>query len=138
MPTDRPARGQHHKGLAWFVAFGLATAATAAVIDMALPPDETLLHWIAAPQEDGSWLFSTIDGIDVSESGYGLRIRWGEIDGRFSGCGSIWGEASCVETPYRALLRRMQAEDVRIARAGDRLIATAPGHRAVLVRQETN
>ncbi len=112
-------------------------AVLAVAVDISVPHGETLWHLIAAPQEDGRWVFSTIDGIDISESGYGLRTRWGEIEGRFSGCGSIWGEASCVETPYQTLLRRMQAEDVRIALVGDRLIATAPGHRAVLVREGT-
>ncbi|MBX7539644.1 hypothetical protein [Qipengyuania sphaerica] len=140
--------GQHHKGLAWVTAGGLAVAVIAAIGGIAMPPGETLWHLIAAPEEDGGWDFVRIDGIDVTDENYSIGIRWSEIVGYHDGCNScgVSGESegiyhmrtctlqACAEQPNERLFRLFLASNVRMLPAGDRLFLTVPGHRAELVR----
>lgn len=145
-------KGQHHKRLAWITAGGLAVAATAAIADIALPPGETLWHLIAAPAEDGAWIFETIDGVDVSGDGYSLGIRWGRITGFNDGCNSCGFDdelasgapnrslvctlQACADRPNDILFGRFAYGSPAMAVRGERLILTLPGHRAELVRAE--
>ena len=145
------SRGQHHKGLAVATAGGLLLALVLAIGGIAMPPGETLWHLVAAPDEDGSWRFLTIDGIDVSAERYSVGIRWGEITGYYDGCNScgigdgdgrqgIYHQrtctlAACEERPYDQLFRRFLVRGTRMDVSGDRMVMSVPGHRAVLVRQ---
>ena len=142
------SRGQHHSKLAWITAGGLAVAMVIGIGGIAMPPGETLWHLIAAPEEDGSWRFVRIDGIDVTAESYSVGIRWGEIVGYHDGCNSCGisdeGEGiyhmrtctlqACAEQPNERLFRRFLTKDVRMEATGDRLVLTTTGHRAELVR----
>ena len=144
------SRGQHHSKLAWITAGGLAVAMVIGIGGIAMPPGETLWHLIAAPEEDGSWRFVRIDGIDVTAESYSVGIRWGEIVGYHDGCNSCGisdeGEGiyhmrtctlqACAEQPNEQLFRRFLVSDVRMEATGDRLVMTVPSHRAELVRAD--
>ena len=145
------SRGQHHKKLAWITAGGLGLALVAAIVDLSLPPGETLWHLVAAPEEDGGWKFVEIDGVDVRNDGYSLGIRWGEIVSFNDGCNSCGFDdldqprgafersmmctlQACEEKPNDALFARFAYSAPEMQVADDRLVLTLPGHRAVLVR----
>ena len=143
-------RGQHHKRLAWVTVGGLALAALAVAVDIAIPEGETLWHMIAAPEEDGRWRFATIDGRDVRQEHYTLDVRWGEIAGYHDGCNSCGVTQhdpdspyhsrtctlmACAYKPNQVRFRRFLAGEPRMQMDGPRLILSVPGHRAVLVRQ---
>ena len=83
-------RGQHHRALAWLIAGGLGVAAVTVLSTLFLPGD-SLWHAVAAPEEDGTWQFTTIDGRDVGSVGYNVHIRWGEVVAGRDGCNN-WGE----------------------------------------------
>ena len=136
-------RGQHHKGLAWATAAGLCLAAVAGALSVALPPDETLRHFIAAPPEDGLWEYRTIDGRDVSSVGYSIRVHWGEVSQWYNGCnycgtsddgGQVCTLQACIERPSDRLYYRFLQGPYSMEVEGDRMILTVPGHRAVLQR----
>ena len=143
--------GQHHKRLAWATAGGLSLALVIAIGGIAMPPGETLWHLVAAPKEDGSWRFVTIDGVDVSAERYSIGIRWGEVVGYYDGCNScgIGGGderrgiyhvrtctlAACEERPDDRLFRRFLVRNLAMEPQGERLVLSVAGHQAVLVRQ---
>lgn len=145
------SRSQHHRRLAWLTAGGLGIALVAVIVDVTLPPGETLWHMVAAPEEDGGWKFVEIDGVDVSDGGYSLGVRWGEISGFHDGCNSCGFEdldqprgalersmictlQACEEKPNDVLFARFAFGTPQMRVENDRLILTLPGHRAVLVR----
>ena len=148
--TRARARGQHHKLLASLTAGGLALGLVVAAIGIAMRPGETLWHLIAAPEEDGGWKFVTIDGVDVSEDGYSIGVRWGKLSGYNDGCNSCGFDAptdpdnpyysrvctltACTERPRDALLGRFLVPYLALQADGDRMVATVPGHRAGLAR----
>lgn len=118
MSPNSQSRGQHHKRLAWVTAGGLGVALVVAIAGIAMPPGETLWHMVAAPEEDGSWNFVRIKGVDVSEAGYSAHLRWGEITGWDDGCndcgfsdpddpgrGVTHTHQACAELPTDRLFR---------------------------------
>ena len=141
---SKPARGQHHKGLARVTLAGLVAALVLAVGGMFLPHGETVWHLIAAPEEDGSWHFVSIDGIDVREANYAVSLRRGRITGWNDGCNACgWDDegqrictlALCIEQPNERLFRLWPQSTPTIQVKGDRLFLTIPGHTAELVRK---
>lgn len=126
-------------------------ALVVAIAGIAMPPGETLWHLFAAPEEDGSWHFVSIDGVDVREMGYSAHLRWGEIIGWDDGCndcgfsdsnnpsrGVICTLQACTELPTDRLFRLWPNSNPEVLLRGDRLILTIPGHRAELVRSVGN
>ncbi|MAW91206.1 MAG: hypothetical protein CL575_04140 [Altererythrobacter sp.] len=83
-------RGQHHRALAWLIAGGLGVAAVTVLSTLFLPGD-SMWHAVAAPEEDGTWQFTTIDGRDLRAVGYNVHIRWGKVVAGRDGCNN-WGE----------------------------------------------
>ena len=83
-------REQHHRALAWLIAGGLGVAAVTVLSTLFLPGD-SLWHAVAAPEDDGTWQFTTIDGRDVESVGYNVHIRWGKVVAGRDGCNN-WGE----------------------------------------------
>lgn len=75
---------QHHRRLAILTSIGLVVAAVAAASAVLLPPGETLLRLVTAPEVDGEWRFAGAPGR------YTVVIRDGEIVGGFDGC-NAWG-----------------------------------------------
>lgn len=130
---------------------GLAIGLVLAIAPIVLPPGETLWHRIAAPDEDGRWQFRTIDGVDVSEGGYSVYVRWSEIAAFHDGCKScgFTGEnypgtrrrmltcdaIECNPQPMDAAIARFVHGAPTMGVRGDHLILILPGHRAELVRK---
>lgn len=114
------------------------------MVNIFIPHNETLWHLIAAPQEDGAWRFRIIDGRDVSNVGYAVRVHWGEIVGWYDGCNECGRSEdggmmtctlqACVAYPSDPLYRLFAQGRPAMSLRGDSLILTVPGHRAVLDR----
>lgn len=144
-------RGQHHRPLAAITLGGLALAAVVALSGIALPRGETLWHRLAAPAEDGAWRVVTIDGADVTGTGYAVGIRWSRITSFHDGCNSCGiaekpphGDrggrmttctlVGCPPRRHDALFYRFVSGAPRMEVRGDRLTLTLAGHKAELIR----
>ncbi|MCA0978306.1 META domain-containing protein [Qipengyuania flava] len=144
-------RGQHHRGLAWLVAGGLGIGA-ATVLSSLFLPHESLWHALAAPQEDGTWQFTTIDDRDVRADGYSVRIHWRKVIAGYDGCNN-WGTSDgnvldngeriitidlqeCASQPTDEAYWQLTRATATMTLKGSRLILHDELHRGELRRGE--
>lgn len=100
---------------------------------------------VAAPEENGSWHFVNIDGVDVRNAGYSIGLRWGKISSWHNGCnlcgttsdgGAICTWQACEAFPADRLFSIWPRSYPNIELKGDHLVLTLLGHRAQLVRAQ--